>query len=231
MEDSLVDVRESVPLLSAEKAFRMHLTIFGATGKTGRYLLKQALECGHSVTVLVRTPAKLPVRHERLIVVQGDVRDAAKVSQAVAGVGTVISVLGPASNRPEMAVSQGMDNILAAMRQHGVRRLIQTAGAGVRDPKDQPTLMHAFFGWLARLLSPNVVADMEQVVEKVRRSDLDWTVVRVPMLTEGPATGRVREGYVGKTIGPRLSRADLADFLLRQVESETYLGQAPAISN
>jgi putative NADH-flavin reductase len=220
-----------VPLLSAQNAFRMQLTIFGASGKTGHHLLEQALARGHTVTVLVRSPGKLHVGHDRVIVVQGDVRDPVRVSQAVAGADAVISVLGPASNRPEMAVSQGMDNIVAAMRQHGVRRLIQSAGAGVRDPRDRPTALHAVFGGLARLMSPNVVADMEQVVEKVRGSGLDWTVVRVPMLTDAPATGRLREGYVGKAIGPRLSRADLADFLLRQVASKTYLQQAPAVSN
>jgi putative NADH-flavin reductase len=209
----------------------MQLTVFGATGKTGRHLVEQALARGHTVTALVRNPDKLARKHERLKLIQGDVRDAAKVSEAVAGADAVISVLGPTSNKPELAISQGIDNILAAMRQHGVRRLIQSAGAGVRDPKDTPTLVHAFFGGLVRVLSPNVFKDMEQVVEKVRHSDLDWTVVRVPMLTEDPATGRVREGYVGKAIGPRLSRADMADYLLRQLESQTYLRQAPAISN
>ncbi|MEP7358169.1 MAG: SDR family oxidoreductase [Anaerolineales bacterium] len=209
----------------------MNLTIFGATGKTGRLLVEQALAKGHTVTALARSPAKLAVRHDRLKIIQGDIRDSEKVTQAIAGADAVISVLGPTSNKPLLAVSQGMDNILAAMRQLGVRRLIQSAGAGVRDPKDQPTLVHAFFGGLVRLLSPNVVKDMEQVVEKVRGSGLDWTVVRVPMLTEDPATGRIREGYVGKDIGPRLSRDDMAGYLLRQVESNTYLGQAPAISN
>ena len=209
----------------------MKLTVFGATGKTGRYLVEQALARGHTVTALARNPAKLALQHEQLKVIPGDIRDAAKVAQAVAGADAVISVLGPTSNKPELAVSQGMDNILAAMRQHGVQRLIQSAGAGVRDPKDQPTLVHAFFGGLVRVLSPNVVKDMEQVVEKVRGSNLDWTVVRVPMLTEDPATGRVREGYVGKAIGPRLSRADMADYLLRQLESSAHLRQAPAISN
>jgi putative NADH-flavin reductase len=209
----------------------MKLTIFGATGKTGRYLLEQALAKGHTVTVLARTPDKLTLRHDRLHVVQGDIRDAAKVAQAVAGADAVLSVLGPTSNKPELAVSQGMDNILAAMRQHGVRRLIQSAGAGVRDPQDTPTLVHAFFGGLVRLLSPNVVADMVQVVDKVRQSGLDWTIVRVPMLTEDPATGRVREGYVGKEIGPRLARADMADFMLKQLDAKTYVGKAPAISN
>ena len=209
----------------------MQLTIFGATGKTGRLLVAQALAQGHTVTALARSPDKLAVHHDRIQVIQGDIRAADKVSQAVAGADAVISVLGPTSNKPEMAVSQGMDNILAAMRQHGVRRLIQSAGAGVRDPKDQPTAVHAFFGGLVRLLSPHVVADMEQVVEKVRGSGLDWTVVRVPMLTEAPATGHIREGYVGEAIGPRLSRADMADYLLRQVNSPIHLREAPAISN
>lgn len=209
----------------------MKLTIFGAAGRTGRHLVEQALAKGHEVTALVRNPDKLAIRHERLKVIQGDIRDAARVAQAVAGAGAVISVLAPTSNKPEMVVSQGMDNILAAMRQHGVKRLIQSAGAGVRDPKDRPTLVHAFFGGLVRLLSPNVLADMTQMVNKVKGSDLDWTVVRVPMLTEDAATGRIREGYVGKDIGPRLSRADMADYLLRQVEDRRYVGKAPAISN
>ncbi len=209
----------------------MKLTLFGATGKTGRHLLEQALAQGHTVTVLARSPDRLAQGHERLNVIQGDIRDPEKVAQAIAGAEAVVSVLGPTSNKPELAVSRGIDNILAAMRQHGVRRLIQSAGAGVRDPQDTPTLVHAFFGGLARLLSPNVVADMTQVVDEVRQSGLDWTIVRVPMLTDGPATGRVREGYVGKDIGPRLARADLADFMLKQLETKTYVGRAPAISS
>ncbi len=209
----------------------MKLAILGATGKTGRHLLEQALAQGHAVTVLARNPDKLALRDDRLNIVQGDIQDAAKVAQAVAGADAVLSVLGPTSNKPELAISRGMDNILAAMRQHGVQRLIQSAGAGVRDPQDTPTLVHAFFGGLVRLLSPNVVADMVQVVEKVRASGLDWTIVRAPMLTEDAATGRVREGYVGKDIGPRLARADMADFMLKQLEDQTWLGKAPAISN
>ena len=209
----------------------MHLALFGATGKTGRYLVEQALAQDHSLTGLVREPSRLATRHERLKVVQGDIRQAEKVSQAVAGAEAVISVLGPSSNKPELAVSQGMDNILAAMRQHGVRRLLQTIGAGVRDPRDRPTPIHLFFGALVRLLSANAFTDMAQVSEKVRGSGLEWTVVRVPMLTEDAATGRLRVGYVGKDIGPRLARADLAAFLLRQLDDPQYIAQAPAISN
>ncbi len=210
---------------------RKKLAILGATGRTGRHVLEQALAQGHTVTVLVRDPSKLAQRHDRLKVIQGDIGAADQVAEAVAGAEAVISVLGPVSNKPVRLVSQGMDNLVAAMRRHGVQRLIQTAGAGVRDPRDRPTLVHAIFGGLVRLLSPNVLADMQGVVAKVRQSGLAWTVVRVPRLTDGPATGRVRVGFVGKDIGPMLTRADLAEFLLKQVEDETWVGQAPAISN
>lgn len=209
----------------------MNLTIFGASGKTGRHLLAQALAGGHTVTALVRSPARLRGRDARLKVIEGDVRDLAQVTAAVAGAEAVISVLGPSSNRPELAVSAGIDNLVTAMRQHEVRRLIQTAGAGVRDPRDRPTPVHAFFGLLVRVLTPNVLADMQQAVEKVRSSGLDWTVVRVPRLTDGPATGRLRAGYVGQDIGPSLARADLAAFLLQQLTDRSWVGQAPAVSN
>jgi putative NADH-flavin reductase len=207
----------------------MKITIFGATGKTGQYLLSQALEAGHDVTVLVRNPSKLQERADRVRVVQGNVLDAAAVDDAVAGSEAVLSLLGPSSNKPTFEISQGTDNILAAMRRHGVRRLVISAGAGVRDPQDRPTPLHAFFGGLVRVLSPNVVNDMQQVVDKVRASDLDWTIVRAPMLIEGPRTGRVWAGPVSGEMGPRVSRANFAHFVLQQVDSTQYLRQAPAI--
>src|SRR5688500_7967356 len=209
----------------------MKLTLFGASGKTGRHLVEQALAKGHSVTALARTPDKLALRHDHLHVIQGDIRDGAKVAEAVAGADAVLSVLGPASNQPELAVSQGMDHILVAMRQHGVRRLVVSIGAGVRDPQDKPTLVHAFFGALVKLLSRNVYEDMLSVDQKVRAAPVDWTIVRVPRLMDTPQTGTIRQGYVGKAVGSQLSRADLAEFMLSQVDDPTYLRQAPAISN
>jgi putative NADH-flavin reductase len=210
----------------------MKLALFGATGRTGRHLLAQALQQGHSVTALARDPRQLAwAETGRLQVVSGDVRDAAAVSATVAGAEAVLSVLGPTSNRPELAVSAGTDNLLAAMRQHGVRRLIQSTGAGVRDPQDQPTPIHAFFGALVRRLTPNVLADMTQTVDKIRASDLDWTLVRVPRLTDGAPTGHIRVAYVGPELGLQLTRADLAGFMLQQLADTRYLRQAPAISN
>lgn len=208
----------------------MQLAIFGATGRTGRHLVEQALAAGHRVTALARDPAKL-APHDRLTVVKGDLGQAAAVAQTVAGAEAVLSVLGPADNRPTFAVSKGMDHLLAAMQAHGVRRLVLSVGAGVRDPHDRPTPVHALFGALVKVLSKNVYLDMVQVVEKVRASDTDWTIVRVPRLVDAPATGKVWSGNVNKDLGTQLTRADLAAYMLQQVSDRTQVRLAPAVSN
>lgn len=209
----------------------MKLSIFGGTGRTGQHLVSQALSLDHEVTVLVRTPSKVTVGDDRLTVIEGDVTDASRVEEAVQKAEVVLSVLGPTSNKPEYLVSQGMRNIIDAMNKQGIRRLVASAGAGVADPNDEPKLINKLIGLLVRTFSRYVYEDMVRTVDLIRGSDLDWTIVRVPMLTDDPPTGDVKAAYVGKGMGSRLSRADLAAFMLQQVEDKTYLRQAPAVSN
>lgn len=209
----------------------MKLAVFGATGRTGQHLVEQALRAGHEVVALARTPSKITIQNPKLTLVQGDIQDAKRVEEVITGVDAVISVLGPTSNKPEFAVSKGIDNILAVMKKVGVRRLILSAGAGIADPADEPKPINRFIGLLLKLVAKNVYEDMLCVVEKVRASDLDWTIVRVPMLTDDPKKGSLRVGYVGKGTGARLSRADMADFMLKQLQDSSYLRKSPAISN
>lgn len=209
----------------------MKIAIFGATGRAGHYLVEQALAVGHEVVALARTPAKLNMSDARLSVIQGDVQDSAKVEQTISGADAVISVLGPASNAPTFEVSKGMQHILAAMSKHGVHRLVISAGAGVGDPNDVPKLIHKAINALLKLLSGNVYEDMKRTVATVRASDRDWVIVRVPQLTDDPKSGNVQIGYVGKGMGMRIARADMTDFMLKQLTSDTYLHKAPAISN
>ncbi len=208
----------------------MKLAIFGGTGKTGQQLVQQALDAGHEVVMLARTPSNVTLQHEKLTVVPGDILDANQVAQVIQGADAVLSVLGPRSNKPEFVISRGTEHILNAMKQHQVRRIIISAGAGVRDPLDKPKFIDHVFGILLNMLSKNAVEDMKQVVEKVRQSDRDWIVVRVPRLTEQPAQGTLKVGYVGD-ITSQLSRADMAAFMLKQLDNDMYLRKAPAISN
>lgn len=209
----------------------MKLTIFGATGRTGQYLIEQALQRGYEVTAFARSAQKLAAYRDRIHIVEGDVQDAGAVAEAIAGADAIISVLGPAQNSPDYQVTRGTRHLLDAMKQHNVHRLVISAGAGVADPQDEPKLFHRLINLLLKLVSRHVYEDMKRVVATVRESEVDWTVVRVPMLTDAPPQGEVKVGYVGKGMGPRISRADLAAFMLDQVLSDAYLRQAPAISN
>jgi putative NADH-flavin reductase len=209
----------------------MKLVIFGATGKTGAHLVPLALAAGHEVTVLVRTPSKLTIDDQRLTVLTGDVKNADQVAGAIAGAEAVVSVLGPTRNRPDFNVTHGITHILAAMKKYGVRRLVMSAGAGVADPNDQPGAFERVMGVLVRIFSRYVYEDMVEAVNLVRQSNVDWTVVRVPMLTNDPARGSIKVTYVGKGLGSRITRADLAGFMLEQVDDMAYLQKAPAISN
>jgi putative NADH-flavin reductase len=209
----------------------MKIAVFGATGRTGRPLIKEALTEGHEVVALARDPSKLDaLRHERLRVVRGDVLDPAAVDEAVAGSDAVISVLGHAKGSPKDVQTRGTENIVAAMQKHGVRRLVSLTGAGVRDPGDRPKLVDRVFGLLLRVLDRDTLKDAEGHAEVIKRSGLDWVIVRGPRLTEGPKKGTYRVGLVGKNSGTQVSRADLAGFMLRQAANDEYLRQMPVVS-
>ncbi len=209
----------------------MKLTIFGATGGTGRELVRQALADGYEVTVFVRNPAKITQSQERLTVIQGEMAEAEKIAKAVAGADAVISGLGPTSNSPERPLTAGMTHIVAAMKSAGVSRLIAATGAGVADPNDRPQLVGRLFGLALRLFAKHVLADSQGMVAAIRGSDLAWTLARAPRLNDNQGTGKLKVGYAGQGPGTQLARADFARFMLDQVQSDTWLRKAPMLSN
>jgi putative NADH-flavin reductase len=208
----------------------MKIVVFGVSGGTGKHVVQQALEANLWVTAFVRTPEKLNVEHPNLIICQGDIMDPEKVEQAIAGQDAVISVLGP--TRPPISgmMEIAAKNIVSAMQKHGVKRLLSTTGAGVRDPQDQPKLFDKVMKALLTLIAGDVLHDSEANVKVIRANNLDWTIVRFPRLMDGEHTGKYRVGYVGKDSGSQLSRADGANFILRELEEGEYIGKAPIVS-
>ena len=194
----------------------MKIVVFGASGGTGLKIVEQALSAGHIVTAFVRTPSKLGIQHQNLTAFQGDVMDADAVEKSIAGQDVVISALGPVRPPVPGMMETAAKNILAGMQSHGVRRLISTTGAGVRDPQDQPKLIDHVMKTLLTLLAGDVLRDSAANVSVIQSSDLDWTIVRFPRLIDGAHTGKYRVGYVGKDSGSQLSRADGADFVLKE---------------
>lgn len=206
----------------------MRLIVFGATGTIGRHLVDQALSQGHLVTAFSRQPSALRVDHQNLTRQAGDVLDASAVADAVQGHDAVLIALG--AGRKGTVRSVGTRHVVEAMERHGVRRLVcqTTLGAG-----DSRALLNFFwkrimFGLLLR----EAYADHEAQEAIIKQSDLDWVIVRPAAFTDGPATGACKHGFppTEKNLKLKISRADVADFMLRQLTDDTYLRQSPGLS-
>ena len=208
----------------------MQIIIFGASGGTGLEVVKQALEAGHVVTAFVRTPSKISIQHPNLTLFEGDVMNAEAVEKAIAGQEAVISVLGPVRPPVPHMMETAAKNIVAAMKKHGIRRIVSTTGAGVRQPEDQPKFMDRFIGVLLNLLAKEVVLDSAANVKVTQSSDLDWTIVRFPRLMNGAHTGKYRVGYVSKESSTQFSRADGADFILKELAERKWVRKLPLVS-
>jgi putative NADH-flavin reductase len=212
----------------------MRLTIFGATGKTGRRLVEQALDAGHHVTAVVRDPAKLPVRHDRLQVVVADVLDPAAIQPAVAGADAVLSVLGPHPPRNRSSImSTATASILDAMRAAGTSRLVVVSAAPVATDDHGTTLPYRLLmAPTLRALLGGLYADMAAMEEATRRSGTDWTIMRPPWLTDGPRTGTWRQARnTNLRRGNRISRADLADAILTSLHDPDTVKATIAIAS
>ncbi|HEX8904129.1 MAG TPA: SDR family oxidoreductase [Longimicrobiaceae bacterium] len=207
----------------------MNVVVFGATGGTGHELVRQALGHAHTVRAFVRNPDKLKVIHHRLEVVQGDVLDRKAVASAITGQDAVLSALGVDDRKPNTVLSDGVRNILAAMKKQKVRRLLFVSSLGVGDTKGQ---LGPLYNWvLMPMLLKHTFADKEKAEELIRGSKLDWTIVRPGALKDGRVTAKYRSGpdaAKGRWF-PKIARADVADFMLHALERNEHVGQAPSI--
>lgn len=208
----------------------MKLLLFGSTGGTGRELLKQALEQGHNVTAYARNPAKMhDIKHAQIQVVRGDVLDPAVVESAVAGKDAVLSTIGAGAARTTLR-EKGTCNIIEAMERTGVRRLIVQSSLGVGESRANLGFFTKYI--IVSIFLRHAFADHERQEAAVKQSSLDWTIVRPPYLTDGPLTGTYRHGFpiTDTRIKGRISRADVADFMLKQLTDDTYVHQTPGVS-
>lgn len=209
----------------------MHLTIFGASSATGKHLVEQALAAGHTVTAFVRDADKLTRSNDNLTVVTGDALNPANVSAAVEGADAVLSTIGPKGKQTTVA-AETTKNIAAAMRKHDVAHLVVVSVGGISVVQDNRSGFGNFFGKILKALLGPIFTDRERQLKILQESGLEWVAVRVPRLTDDPATGKIIAGFWGQEgIGSSLTRADLAAFMLAQLDEDTWLGKAPVVTN
>jgi putative NADH-flavin reductase len=207
----------------------MKVIIFGSTGSVGQQLVKQALELGHEVTAFARNPVKLTqIENTRLQAFEGDVMQPAQVTYAVKGHDVVLCALG--AGRKGTVRATGTKHIVEAMQENGVKRLICQTTLGNGDSKGNLNFFwkYVMFGWFLK----DAYLDHEQQEQHIFNSDLDWTIVRPAAFTDGKMTGHYKHGFGAddKKVRLKISRADLALFMLMQVTDDRYVKKTPGLS-
>ena len=216
----------------------MNIVIFGASGATGTLLTQRCLAAGHNVRALLRTPEKFPMR-DQVHVIRGSPFDLATVSQTIEGVDAVLSALGANSLRKEDVLERAVPQIIAAMQESlsqtkPVRRVIVLGSAGALPTSldKQP----AWRRWIVQNIVYNTflkwpVASQISQWNNLSHSNLDWTMVMPPMLTNAPARGSYRiDGDALPLNGSRISRADVADFMMQQIDNVQWIKKGVYIS-
>jgi len=208
----------------------MKLVVLGATGGIGLEIVRQAAELGHRVTAFVRAPERLKTFGDRIAVIRGDVLNNAELERAISGYDVVLSGFGPRiplSRTDGDLLSRFAGALTRAMPRGGLRRAVVVSTAFLfKDSIIPPTYL---FG---RLFFPTVVADATEMEKILAKSGLDMTVVRPPRLTDNPGSKkyRVREGHL-PGFGFAISRADVADFMIKTGENPTFIGKVVGVSN
>jgi putative NADH-flavin reductase len=208
----------------------MKLVVIGATRGIGRCLVELALEEGHDVTALVRNPDRLDTNAGQPAVVQGDILDASSVKKSLQGSDAVCTTIGIGPTRKPVTVfSEGIRTVVAAMQATGTRQLACITGIGAGDSKN-----HGGF-FYDRIINPlllkTIYADKDREEAVVRASDVDWVIIRPGFLTNGPLTGRYRvlTDLTGMTAG-KISRRDVAHFVLTELAEKKYVRQTPLLT-
>ena len=203
----------------------MKIAIFGATGAVGSVLLEQSLAAGHDVHVLVRSPASVDQRDQGLTVTVGDARDAATVNTVVAGSDAILSGLGGVRGPDSLSI--GTDAIIAAMGAHGIRRLIVVQGFHLAVPGDHANIGHRLMAPIMRLYNADILTHSKSMAAALQRSDLDWTLVRIPRIARSRGDGDSRHGRL--RLGPwsTVTANDVAAFVLDCLRSAVSYERRP----
>lgn len=203
----------------------MNIAVIGGTGRIGSLVVRAAMATGHEVTGLAGHPSSEPgVRS-----VVGDIRAQDVMRQALYGADAVIAAVGPRGNHPAevVALEQGMRNLVTVATELGVKRLVVLSGAAVDVPGDRKPMLDRLASAVVRRAAKHVVEAKQREFEVVSASELDWTALRPPLVSDGPARGYCLDLQLRP--GARVTREDVAQALVDQVVDGTFLRRAPFV--
>lgn len=205
-----------------------HITVFGANGKVGRVVVEGLLDRGYEVTAVMRSVKGVkPTKHLRLV--EGDIHNADTLKDALTGAHAVISTLGSWGTKEKDILSAGMHAIIPLMKRHRVRRIISLTGSEARASGDVFTVTHRLAHTAARLLAGKILVDGEEHIRQLEQSNLQWTVIRSPIMNEKD-TPEYQLGGTRPQPWDTIHRLAVADALVHQLVDDKFVGKAPFIT-
>jgi putative NADH-flavin reductase len=206
----------------------MRILLLGATGRIGSLVRAVALGAGHDVVALVRSERGLE-SHQRLTVMRGSADDASALGKGLEGVDAVVAAMGPRANTTadQQALAAAMTTLVATMARSPVRRLVALSGAAVDVPGDQKPVIDRLASRIVRRAARHIVGAKQAEFEVFSASGLDWTALRPPLVTDGPARGYRLS--LALQPGARVTRADVAEALIDQLEDRAFVRAAPFV--
>ena len=211
----------------------MRIVIFGATGGIGRHALQHALAKGHEVVAYARNPNKIKTKHPRLTITKGELTDYEAMRDAIRGCDAVVWTVGVSMKRhyEGMPALDGHKLLLKAMKETGVKRLVDWGTPSVKFGQDKQSFITVFPSIAAAIFFPKSKKEMIAIGDLLKQSDLDWTLVRFMQPTDKEAIGRVKVSFGDKSIKMAVTRNDIAKFMIDQVESDEYIRSMPIIGS
>lgn len=208
-----------------------NILIFGATGGIGRHAVEHALEKNYNVTAYVRNPSKLDIKHPNLKIIKGDLDDIESMKNALKNIDAVVWCVGiPMTGKQNHISLKGHKILIKLMEENNVKRLIDWSTPSVTCDKDKTSLITLMPRVMAGIFLRSAKKETIAVSEIVTQSTLDWTLVRFLAPTNGDFTGKIKVSF-GEMINFRISRSDIAYFMIQQIEDSTYIKSMPIIGS
>lgn len=208
------------------------VAVFGSTGGSGRTLVRRAIGRELDVVAYARRPERLGELRGEVEVVEGELSDAQRIAEALEGVDTVFSLLGPKTITPgRRPLTEGMRHVVRGMEIHGITRILAIATPSVKHPGDAPHALMSPMGVLIRRLGGPAFDELRGMADVLRGSDLEWTLARIPFLTNGPASEEPEVGPLSWTSSLTLSRETLAAWMLDEATRRDWVRGAPVLGD
>ena len=205
------------------------IAILGANGKAGKYLVNEALKKGYEVKILTRNSNNMTITNESIEPIIGDARNFSSIRELLKGCQVVVNAVGQPKNEPYI-FSAVTKHVLEAMKEFEIKRYILISGGSLNVTGDQKGMVNKIGATLFKLFLPKMMQDKYKELQIIQNSEVDWTIVRLPFVIEGNGIGSIKESLVDMP-GIKIQNGDIAPFVIKQINSDRYVGKCPFISN